>query len=242
MLGGVRLDSLPDFARGQFQSHEDLRQICHDNRLLMGHYSATTLVEAGCTHLATLARDPRARLLSLYRYWRCLPLEALTKWGPEGDRGLRAAKLPFDKFLVAPDARASIDNAMARQLLLRRPSGQLAHTRPMVARALRGSRYKWLLRHLQIAEWSSESQRLIDRVCEVVGMSTVGLQRVNESPVSDGVQEIGPKVLARLERLTELDRALLDRLSADGLLKARSSSDLDLEFHDAAERLDFAFS
>src|ERR1700733_11194164 len=44
---------------------KDLRAIAESHRVVIGHYCAASLLEAGCTELAIQVREPRARLLSL---------------------------------------------------------------------------------------------------------------------------------------------------------------------------------
>ena len=65
------------------------------------------------------------------------------------------------------------------------------------------------------------------------------MQRVNETSLVGDVQWIGPICRSLLEDRTDLDRALLARLMADGLIRPRLTTDLEEEFEAIAERLGF---
>ncbi len=204
----------------------------------MGHHTPESLLDGGFGGLGTQVREPRARLLSLYRYWQTLPDAIIDSWGVWGTTALRAAALPLERFLSSAPAWVATDNAVARQLLsldaVPPPSA-----RRLLERALRGDGYRTLRDNLRVAEWSRDSQRFADRICEAIGVPTTVVDRVNETPVVHDGQRLGPVALAMLDDRTTIDRELLDRLMADGLVAARSVEDLDTEWKETAERLGF---
>ena len=68
MVAGTAVDHLPDEARHQFVTSEILQDLCKSSRIIIGHYTAPALLDAGCRSVATQVREPRSRLLSLCRY------------------------------------------------------------------------------------------------------------------------------------------------------------------------------
>lgn len=242
LIDGVDVSSLPPATGSQFATPSSMRRICDSHRLVMGHYAAYFLVEAGCQQLATQLREPRARLLSLYRYWRALPEGAVDDWGPWGDVALRSASLPLESFLTSTGAWTASDNGIARQLLGRPVTGAAPHPRGALRQVLAGEGYRWLRDRLSIVEWSSDSQRFADRVCTAMGVEPITVARVNEATDIDGVQTIDANGRALMEQLTSIDRALIDQMMEDGLMRSRSADDLDEEFEATAARLGFVIS
>ncbi len=79
-----------------------------------GHFSMPTLLQvADAGSIATLLREPRARLLSLYTYWRTPGIG--DRWVPY--RADRHALRPLAQFLSEPLLAPMIDNQVARMLL-----------------------------------------------------------------------------------------------------------------------------
>lgn len=152
MIAGVRVAKLPESGQAQFATRSFLRSVCRDSRLVMGHYGAQALIEAGFAHVATQLREPRARLLSLYRYWQSVTDDERNGWGPWGDRTLGTATLPLEEFLGSSAAWPATDNAMARQLLVRATPQNARHARRLMDQALQGRGYEQLCKHLVIAE------------------------------------------------------------------------------------------
>ena len=92
---GLDIDGLPATTRNEFASVDALRGICRENRLVMGHYSVNALLDAGCGQIATQLREPRSRLLSLYRFWQSLPSEVIESWGGGVNRPLVPRSCPW---------------------------------------------------------------------------------------------------------------------------------------------------
>ena len=136
------------------------RHVVHAHRVVMGHVSSATLVGAGCTGLAVQVREPRSRLLSLYRYWQAQDETQLERWGTWGRTVVAAARLPLADFLASPTTWPATDNALARQAL-----GGLAT--PYVDPRLWTPSLDDVDRFVEllaIAEWSSASDEFVRRV------------------------------------------------------------------------------
>lgn len=242
MIEGVRVAELPEPRRRQFVTRRQLRELCAASTLLMGHYSAQRLLDAGCVQLATLVREPRARLASLYRYWESVADDELAAWGPWGAAAISAARHPLRRFLVAPGAWPATHNAMACQLLLRSAGRRSERSERLIARALGGRPYQRLCLHLVIAEWSGSSVRFVQRVSSLVtGTSQPEpvADRVNETLVAGEPQDLDAACRDLLDERTALDRLVLDHLARDGFVPRRSPADLDDEFETTAAKLGF---
>ena len=93
------------------------REVVRTHRVVMGHVSSATLVRAGCTSLAIQVREPRSRVLSLYRYWQGQDQAQFDRWGNWGRTVVAAAQLPFPEFLTSDYTWPAVDNTLARQAL-----------------------------------------------------------------------------------------------------------------------------
>jgi hypothetical protein len=107
-------DLLPDEARKMIAVDRsetlDLRRF----RVVSGHFSLPTLLQvADASSISTVLREPRARLLSLYAYWRVPGIHDV--WTPY--RAAAHAQQPLDKFLCEPAVSSAIDNQICRMLL-----------------------------------------------------------------------------------------------------------------------------
>ena len=216
----------------------DYRQVVSGHRAVMGHVSAATLLGAGCSDLAVQVREPRSRLLSLYRYWQAQSGPHLASWGTWGLEVVGAAVLPLAGFLDSPVTWPATDGALARQALggIASPYADPRSWRPT------GDDRARFADHLSVAEWSTDSDRFVARVWERLGEPAVpGLDRVNVTEVTGGPQALDRVTVATLDRLAGPDRDLLDHLMDRGLLRRRSDADLDDEFERTAGRLGFTF-
>ncbi len=245
MVAGTAVDHLPDETRHQFVTSEILRDLCETNRIIIGHYPAPALLDAGCRSVATQVREPRSRLLSLYRYWQSQTPESRHSWGEWGATAVDAAiTLSLEDFLCSQRAWAATENQMARQLLIAEVPRGPGHARRLTTHALGSrSRYGRLRDHLAVAEWSQDSERFFDRIRSFEPQfASSELNRVNETVVVGAPQEIGDRCIEGLRARTDLDTALLARLMSDGLLPYRSNQDLDAEFEQSAGHLGFTLA
>ena len=242
MVAGTGVDHLPDETRHQFVTSEILQDLCKSNRIIIGHYTAPALLDAGCCSIATQVREPRSRLLSLYRYWQSQTPETRHSWGEWGTTAVDAAiTLSLEEFLCSHRAWAATENLMARQLLIAEAPRGPGHARRLTTQAL-GSRprYGRLRNHLAVVEWSQDSGRFFNRVRSFEPqLARSELNRVNETVVVGAPQEMGDRCIEGLRARTDLDTTLLARLMSDGLLPYRSNQDLDAEFEQSARHLGF---
>jgi hypothetical protein len=83
-------------------------------RAVSGHFSLTTLLRiADASSICTVLREPRARLLSLYMYWRTPGTSDFWAPYPAADHAQR----PLWEFLSEPLLAPAIDNQICRMLL-----------------------------------------------------------------------------------------------------------------------------
>ena len=59
LIAGTSIRDLPRPTQDTFVTARRLREIGHGRQVLIGHYSAPTLVAAGCAELAVQLREPR---------------------------------------------------------------------------------------------------------------------------------------------------------------------------------------
>ena len=88
--------------------------------LICGHVSFSTLRIAGRSHLMTVLREPRSRLLSHWMFWRNHTDEHLARIGSWGDR-VRLARRELTEFLSNPAIACQTDNLATRMLLWPHP-------------------------------------------------------------------------------------------------------------------------
>jgi hypothetical protein len=230
------LQGVPSPNRETIAKPEDLRAIVESHRVVIGHYGALSLMEGGCTDLGIQVREPKARLLSLYRYWQAQPDSVRLSWGLWGQDLVAKADLPLKGFLTSPSVGPAVDNLLVRQAL-----GYRQKDRTVVRnRRNFGGLYTRFKEMPLTVEWTLRSQRFIDRICEQIGASHVPtLRRENATEAIGQDQTIDAGAMRLLNELTRADRLFLGRLSEDGLLVKRSQSDLNSEFEEDALRLGF---
>lgn len=83
-------------------------------RAVSGHFSLTTLLQiADASAICTVLREPRARLLSLYMYWRTPGIGDVLSPYRAHEHALR----PLSEFLTEPRLAPVVDNQVCRMLL-----------------------------------------------------------------------------------------------------------------------------
>jgi hypothetical protein len=103
-------------ARAQLAIREDEIAALADYRVVSGHFSLPTLLRlTSASAVATVLREPRARVLSHYEFCRLQSPIARRIWRgyPAYDHALR----PLDEFLVEPEVAGVTDNLVCRMLL-----------------------------------------------------------------------------------------------------------------------------
>jgi hypothetical protein len=89
-----------------------------DAATVMGHFSFHTLRSRyPKADLAIFMREPTARLLSHWVYWRALTWFSLRHWGAEWSARLKLARLPLQAFLSHPEIACQTDNILLRMLV-----------------------------------------------------------------------------------------------------------------------------
>jgi hypothetical protein len=101
-------------ARSQIAASPGEIQSLRRYRAVSGHFSLPTLLQiAPASSIATVLREPRTRLLSLYLYWRTPDIgEPLAPY-----RANEHARRPLSEFLSEPRLAAAVDNQVCRMLL-----------------------------------------------------------------------------------------------------------------------------
>ena len=108
------LDLMRPEARDLVAIERDEVQALGRYRMVSGHFSLTTLLQiTDAASIATVLREPRARLLSLYLYWRVPNIGDF--WAPS--RTADHASRPLGEFLSEPRLAPVIDNVVCRMLL-----------------------------------------------------------------------------------------------------------------------------
>jgi hypothetical protein len=240
MIGGIDVGELPDRRRSQFASMGQLQALRRHNLIVVGHFNAQSMVAAGFQRLALQLREPRSRIMSLYRYWRSMPDADRAAWGRWGSQVIASAQLPFTEFLRSPQLWSATDNALARQLVVAAAPSDPSRLRGVIERNVHGDAYQRVRARLRIVEWSTASQRFLDRICiEHLGEAPVPVPLENVTYRSGDRQPITAGGRRRLEEMTRLDGELIARLVADGLLEPRSAHEMDREWEETAARLGF---
>lgn len=239
-FGTARLvDGVPRPNADKVASVAELAVVVETHRAVVGHYSAPTLLEAGCTALAVQLREPRSRILSLYRFWEGQSDEERSSWGLWGQELVALADLPLREFLRSAAVWPATDNAMYRQLF----GGHGARgtwSRRFFTRRRRSLGAGSPCGAIAVAEWADQSEAFVARVCAVISTDEVpSLARDNVTEVRGESQVIDRQTLDLLDQLTRGDSSLLAQLMRDGVLAPRSPAELDEEFRDTARRLSF---
>jgi len=228
-------DAVPPPHSDAIATTSDLAEIVKTHRVIMGHYATRSLVGAGCDSIAMQVREPRCRILSLYRFWQSQSDEARSEQGPWG-KVIAKADLPFQEFLASPEVWPAVDNLIVRQAMSYRRS----HRWPWGHRSVPRRLYHDLRNRLSVVEWSFRSEEFIARICGELGVSSWPDLIIENATDVVGEEEVVDDATAqRLARLTHADRTFLDRLSAERVLTHRSDADLNSEFERTAARLGF---
>jgi hypothetical protein len=226
--GFDRFDQLSPQVRARVVvDHRDIERV-GAFRYLLGHFSFPGLRRISQDrHIATVVREPRARLLSLYEYWRTADFSALAPY-----EGQRYAQGSFFDFLSEPEAAPAVDNQYARLLLRSDPliptSGFIEDDaiEPLCRRAVEAiERLGWVgLQEKPDELWSG----LSDFFGVPLAPTKINVTATFET---EGIEDVPPRVetidraaIAALERRTAVDaavyRAVLERKLPDSDPKA----------------------
>lgn len=115
LCGFAALDRLEPAIRALLTADDDEIAGLADHAIVSGHFSLPTLLRiAPASSIATVLREPRARLLSHFAFWR-LSSETRQVW--RGYPALEHALRPLDEFLDEPQIAQATDNVVCRMVL-----------------------------------------------------------------------------------------------------------------------------
>jgi hypothetical protein len=202
-----RFDTIhPDIRRGIYASPTEVPR---DGDFIAGHLAFSTLSASyPGAQLVTFLREPRARLLSHWVYWRTQEPDHTSLWG-EWENLVLAGRDSLETFLDRPDVAAQTDNLSLRMLLW--PHPKLPDADFIAERddeVLLGEAFI-RLRHLAYAD-VIENPRLVENLSAWCGGPVV-YPPVNETPnVPPALRvpfyrELSPLAFDRLHARTRLD-------------------------------------
>lgn len=127
---GPHLRGFDRFSFGGFEDFasipSSMRRLIHltpdsmrpDAAAILGHFSLSTIERHyPDADIITVLREPTARLLSHWVYWRSLRWRQFRHWGPAWSARLKIANRPLADFLSAPEIACQTDNIVIRMLL-----------------------------------------------------------------------------------------------------------------------------
>lgn len=210
---------------GQGGSIGSLGALVARHPIIMGHYPAGVLLEAGATDLIVTAREPRARLVSLYRFWQSQPASLFS-----GDPLLaRVLGQGLGAFLSQPN-RGAVYGVIAAHTLTDRASWAPNQSVTRLWRSMRA--------YIRRAAWPAEIPSVVAHVSGLLGVPNTMdpvQRRDNVTVRADRDPEvITDEVMTLIDRLTRPDKEILELLMEEGLLTHRTQSDLDQDFADVA--------
>jgi hypothetical protein len=111
-------DLLQPSVRDRIATNDEEVEAMREFRAISGHFSLDILLRlTTASAVGTILREPRARLMSLYMYWRVPKIfDELLPYSVE-EYSLK----PFDLFLSEPRLAPAVDNQVCRLLLLGDP-------------------------------------------------------------------------------------------------------------------------
>ena len=178
--------------------------------LVWGHYDVPSIRRLGDDRFTfTFLREPRARILSLYAYWRGQAALGLG-WDGKNQAVLMAQRLSLIEFLNTDDPTVTdyIDNGYVRRL-----TGQYRSCHAVDP--LQAAPGHWLdeamraLDDLDFVGLTEDTQGSMDRLGQMLDFAPPArMPKVNVTQGDAGKRTIDPEVEAALDRLTALDREL----------------------------------
>lgn len=203
--------------------HLDLFPPAEVPDLVSGHFSYSTITRSRPqAQLMTVLREPRARILSHWMFWRAQSDQNLQGWGGWSEI-VRLARLPLLQFLNRGEVACQVDNATVRMLLWPHPlipDDGFIHVssdeRLIIEAAARLKRFAFA-DVIENPRFKANLQSWIGRPFTYA--------RVNETndvppelrvPLRD---ELTPEVLRLIEHRSRLDRVLWLALACDHIVE-----------------------
>lgn len=234
-----RENGFNDATQEQFASEQELAEIFQRNAVVLGHYTVHNVLAAGATHVILTVREPRARIVSTYAFWKQYGSSLPDGWGRWGVAAAAATAGTFAEFLKSPAIWPAIRGRIARQVLEGGRITRWSSDRPSPAYL------DWMMRarigrlaRIDSAFWPHESEQLINRVGQLVELSPVDYRAANvTTPGVISGEAMSKEDLTMLDKITKADRALLNQFADRGILSRRDSSQLSADFDQTCERL-----
>ncbi len=229
-------DELPASTRDIIAADEHELEQLGGFEIVSGHFTLPNLLRlTPPDHIATILREPRARLISLYAYYRLSPW-LVEVWRPY-DRVL-SGRLPLDEFLADETLAAETDNQTCRLLLhgdARIPP--YGFIPPAAAGPLAAAAYD-ALATLGLVEVLESGDRAWQEFGRFFGVDARPVEVNVTAERHAGVSDLPP-----LGRITPQTIALLeDRTAADAIVYQRILSEKGWAVLDARRLSDAAFS
>lgn len=202
-----------------------------DHALVCGHFTLSTLLRITAPErVATVVREPRARLLSLYAYWAIEELPEIEPYAPQ-----RHAERPLGEFLEEREVASAIDNQLCRMVLHGDPriprSGFIPDAAAGELAAAAVQRLRSLafvgIHELPDEMWAGLSRAFAVELTPARVNVTADIARAPRCPPLE--QSLDAAALERLGRRVQVDRLIYRELVADALGGARPEA-----FEDAA--------
>ena len=211
---------------GESASVGDLARILTMNHSVMGHYSARVLIEAGATDLFLTLREPRARIISLYRFWQGLP-KAVFAGEPALQRSL---SMGFLRFLTSPASQAAVDNVIAAHILLETPI--------WTTNGIHSDNWQKLKPNFRMAVWPDQSLEVVSSIRSIFGLHRAPVDEQHRKNVTkknhQEPERLSDEVVTIMQRYTRYDSEVIGMLMDEGLLSPRSQNELDSDFEAVA--------
>lgn len=209
---------------------DEMRQACLSGAPIGGHIWTRSAIEAAYSTILGVLREPRSRVLSLYRYWQAEDPDILTdRFGAKGKFVLRATRGDFREFLEEGLGQVDVDNGVANYL-----EGALDLSRT--------ERKDMDIRFY----WTSELEAMVANVAALMGREQPGsgseVGNFNETKVVGEHEFLDRSTMKLLSERTRNDRRAIATAMRRGWVSRRSRSDLDAEFLATQARLGFSLS
>jgi len=207
----------------------ELSGIVDDHAGIIGHYTGSTLIEAGCSTILFYAREPRSRVISQYRFWQ---IQGKAYWQEQmGEaKGAEFAEMldaGFGSFLRSESVTATHarTNHIARRLLD-------LPGRPDPTPETLVERWDQFSPYVVGGYWINQTDDFLARITAETGIPLERPNRAakNVTPKTAEPEQITKAELAMLDECTAVDQLLLERMMEDGILSPRSKEELDNEF------------
>lgn len=197
----------------------DRAALCRDYDFAHAHAGANVAF-AVATHVFTVLREPTARILSLYNYWRSVPLDSATVFaGGLVDPAVTLAKeLSFEAFVFSEHHRILNDlrDGQVYQIATSNTDQGRAAARDMSPDAVLELACANVARMgaIGVTEELPEFAARMERAYGI-GIDIARRNVTRERYVE--LDALGAEARARIEALTELDRTLYDRVRSGRL-------------------------